>query len=322
MEVLYQHVLQHGGLKEKKSLIDIAENMKSEELNDTYACMIQQKSSHQSLGLLVKQIPNIVRNTNIRRVDDFPKVCEVIQTVAGYCSNGKLNNESDHKLAVQAIQKFHILWTNGAGRNAEEIPSMSRSNILTILYRILEEGEYRSTIQGFNAVDTELFVRALETGGRPKIGEKIPKEAFRTLRTMMFMSMNGMTSMQNSRLDAVERTLESCQEANGYPRVTREVLLDLAHQIRVDQEHVCLYILPENDAYGRNDVRLATDMVNVSAIIDAMVENQFTNFSNETNTTVAAHILHMQRIAAIDSNALNGFKRDGSCMVDTMSAYS
>jgi hypothetical protein len=126
---------------------------------------------------------------------------------------------------------------------------------------------------------------------------------------MMFMSMNGMTSMQNSRLDAVERTLESCQEANGYPRMTREVLLDLTHQIRVDQEHVCLYILPENDAYGRNDVRLATDMVNISAIIDAMVENQFTNFSNETNTTVAAHILHMQRIAAIDSNAFNRLQK-------------
>ncbi len=92
-------------------------------------------------------------------------------------------------------------------------------------------------------------MRALETGGKPKIEEKNPKEAFRALRTMMFFSMNSMTSMQNSRLDAVERTLERCQEANGYPKVTREVLLDLAHQIRVDQEHVCLYILPENDAY-------------------------------------------------------------------------
>ncbi len=158
-------------------------------------------------------------------------------------------------------------------------------------------------------MDTELFVRALETGGKPKIQEKTPKEAFRALRTMMFFSMNSMTSMQNSRLDAVERTLESCQEANGYPKVTREVLLDLVHQIRVDQEHVCLYILPENDAYGRNDVRLATDMVNVSAIIDSMVENQFTSFPNKTSTTVAAHILHMQRIAAIDSHAFNRLQR-------------
>jgi hypothetical protein len=67
MEVLYQHVLQHGGLKERKSLVDIAENMKSEELNNTYTCLIQQESGRQSVGLLLKQISNIIRNTNIRR---------------------------------------------------------------------------------------------------------------------------------------------------------------------------------------------------------------------------------------------------------------
>ncbi len=125
MEVLYQHVLQHGGLKERKSLVDIAENMKSEELNNTYTCLLQQESARQSISLLLKQMPHIIRNTNIRRLDDFPKVCEVIQTITGYCSANKLNNESDHRLAVQAIQKFHILWTNGAGRDAEEIPNTS-----------------------------------------------------------------------------------------------------------------------------------------------------------------------------------------------------